>query len=155
MYTFHSALHLIYKKLYSSLWINDIVDGNKKRVYKRIVLAFHLQVVYHSMATITFTNGLQKMVWLCWNTMANNEDLYNCVALANPNQTTPKSLIHDASNPKTEMFLVSPCSCLCTIHQSQLLSRLWICSWSSADRRCSQLRVSDQQLYCLIICGLY
>ena len=35
------------------------------------------------------------------------------------------------------MFLVSSCSCLCPIQWSQLLSREWRCSWSSADRRCS------------------
>ena len=34
------------------------------------------------------------------------------------------------------MFLVSSCSCLCPIHCSQVLSREWRCSWSSADRRC-------------------
>ena len=35
------------------------------------------------------------------------------------------------------MILVSSCSCLCPIHWSQVLSRWWRCSWSSADRRCS------------------
>ena len=35
------------------------------------------------------------------------------------------------------MFLVSPCSCLCPIHWSQVSSWEWRCSWSSADRRCS------------------
>ena len=35
------------------------------------------------------------------------------------------------------MFLVSSCSCLCPIHWSQVFSREWRCSWSSADRRCS------------------
>ena len=35
------------------------------------------------------------------------------------------------------MFLVSVCSCLCTIYWSQILSGEWRCSWSSADRRCS------------------
>ena len=35
------------------------------------------------------------------------------------------------------MFLVSACSCLCAIYWSQLLSGEWRCSWSSADRRCS------------------
>ena len=35
------------------------------------------------------------------------------------------------------MFLVSSCSCLCQIHWSQVLSREWRRSWSSADRRCS------------------
>ena len=29
------------------------------------------------------------------------------------------------------------CSCLCPIHCSQVLSRVWICSLSSADSRCS------------------
>ena len=36
-----------------------------------------------------------------------------------------------------QMFLVSSCSRLCPIHWSQALSREWRCSWSSADRRCS------------------
>ena len=35
------------------------------------------------------------------------------------------------------MFLVSSCSCLCPIQRSQVSSREWRCSWSSADRRCS------------------
>ena len=30
-----------------------------------------------------------------------------------------------------------PCSCLCPIHWSQMLSREWKCSWSSACQRCS------------------
>ena len=35
------------------------------------------------------------------------------------------------------MFLVSSRNCLRSIHWSQVLSWEWICSWSSADRRCS------------------
>ena len=35
------------------------------------------------------------------------------------------------------MFLVYPCSCLHSIHWSQVLSGEWRCSWSSADRRWS------------------
>ena len=35
------------------------------------------------------------------------------------------------------MILVSLCRCLCPINWSQVLSRSWRCSWSSADRRCS------------------
>ena len=35
------------------------------------------------------------------------------------------------------MFLDSACSCLRTINWSQLFSGEWRCSWSSADRRCS------------------
>ena len=40
------------------------------------------------------------------------------------------------TKPKTEMFVVSSCSCLCPIHWGQGLSRKWRCSWS-ADRRCT------------------
>ena len=35
------------------------------------------------------------------------------------------------------MLLVSSCSCFRSIHWSQVLSWEWRCSWSSADRRCS------------------
>ena len=35
------------------------------------------------------------------------------------------------------MFLASSCRCHCPIQWSQELSREWRCSWSSADRRCS------------------
>ena len=35
------------------------------------------------------------------------------------------------------MFLIFSCSCLRSIHWSQVLSWEWRCSWSSADRRCS------------------
>ena len=48
-----------------------------------------------------------------------------------------KSLIRVAPNLKTHMFLVSSSSCLCPIYWSQVLSWEWRCSWSSADRRCS------------------
>ena len=50
---------------------------------------------------------------------------------------TVKHQIQDAQNPKTWIFLVSSCSCPCPCHLSQALSREWRCSWSSADRRCS------------------
>ena len=35
------------------------------------------------------------------------------------------------------MFTVSSCIYLCPIYWSHVLSRKWRCSWSSADRRCS------------------
>ena len=41
------------------------------------------------------------------------------------------------SNHITSMFLISSCRCLCPIHWSQVLSREWRCSWSSASKRCS------------------
>ena len=42
-----------------------------------------------------------------------------------------------STKSQTSMILVSPCSCLCPIHWSQVFSREWRCSWSSTDRRCS------------------
>ena len=59
----------------------------------------------------------------------------HCETYGNP--VTVKSLIQDAPNFKTEVFLVPSCSCLCPIHWSHVLSREWRCSWSSTDRRCS------------------
>ena len=35
------------------------------------------------------------------------------------------------------MFLVSSCSCLCPVYWSHVSSWEWRCSWSSADRQCS------------------
>ena len=52
-------------------------------------------------------------------------------------KNTVKSLIWDAPNPNTKTILVLSCGCLCRIPWSQMLSREWRCSWSSADRRCS------------------
>ena len=39
-----------------------------------------------------------------------------------------------AQNPKISTFFVSSCSCRCPIYWSQVSSRKWRCSWSSADR---------------------
>ena len=52
-----------------------------------------------------------------------------------------KSLIWGAPNPKTYMFLVSPCSRLC-----QVLSREWRCSWQRLSALL-QLLLSDQKVY--------
>ena len=54
-----------------------------------------------------------------------------------PFQYTVKSLILDALKPETWMILVWSCSCRCLIHWTQGLCQEWRCSWSSADRRCS------------------
>ena len=50
---------------------------------------------------------------------------------------TLKFLIWDAPNLKTQMSLVSSCSCLCPIYWSHASSWEWRCSWSSTDRPCS------------------
>ena len=43
--------------------------------------------------------------------------------------------ISNTRHTRTQNFL--SCSCPCPIHWSQVLSREWRCSWSSADRGCS------------------
>ena len=48
------------------------------------------------------------------------------------------SNISRTKSQKSQVFLVSSCSCLCPIHWCQVLSREWRCSWSSTDRRCSK-----------------
>ena len=53
------------------------------------------------------------------------------------------------------MFLVSFCSCLRSIHWSQVLSWEWRCSWSSADSRCSNYIWIINNFYCLLRCDLY
>ena len=52
------------------------------------------------------------------------------------------------------MFPDSACSYLCVIHWSQVFSREWRCSWSSADRLL-QPHLGDQQFNCLLNCVLY
>ena len=47
---------------------------------------------------------------------------------------TVKPLISGSPNPKTQMLLVS--SRLAVVHWSQVLSREWRCSWSSAESWC-------------------
>ena len=49
----------------------------------------------------------------------------------------PSILWHKCTQSQNIMFLISSCSCLCPIHWSQVLSWEWRCSWSSADRRCT------------------
>ena len=50
---------------------------------------------------------------------------------------TVTPLISVEPNLHTSMFLVSSYNRLCQIHWDQVLSRVWRCSCSSADRRCS------------------
>ena len=45
-------------------------------------------------------------------------------------ESTVKPLIKVAANSKTQMFLVSSCSCLWPIHWSQVLSQEWRCSYT-------------------------
>ena len=74
------------------------------------------------MFTLCIVGHVSGALWDLW-------DWFICI--------TVKSLIYDAPNPKIEMILISSWSRLCPTLWSQGLSREWRCSWSSADRRCS------------------
>ena len=50
---------------------------------------------------------------------------------------------------------LSSCSCLRSIHWSQVLNWEWRCSWSSADRRCSNYIWVIKKFYSLLRCDLY
>ena len=69
------------------------------------------------------------------NSIANALELR--LSCTDPSTCTVKPLVQVAPNPNVKMFLVSSCSCLRSIHWSQVLSWEWRCSWGSADRRCS------------------
>ena len=72
-------------------------------------------------------------IWACSLACRSQFDLGSLL----PTEITVKPLIWYAPNPKTYMILFSTCSCPCPIHWRQVLSRDWRCSWSSADRWCS------------------
>ena len=54
-----------------------------------------------------------------------------------PPPEVPSILQYKILNPQALTFPISSCSYLCPIHWSYMLSWEWRCSWSSADRRCS------------------
>ena len=61
----------------------------------------------------------------------------SCVYASYLDYTNTLSSHSSCTNPKTSMFLISYCCCLCPIHWSQVLCCKWRCSWCSPDRRCS------------------
>ena len=70
----------------------------------------------------------------CWDNQRHSEHQFLGVYIMEP---TIKPLIKGAPNPKTWIILVLSSSCLCAIRWYYMLNREWRCSWSSADRWCS------------------
>ena len=106
------------------LW--DLWDGP---IMDKVILKDTIKIHWPLKSTDTQTQQ-------CMNVMHNSlgwtaHNMYNDTT--NYCQTSNIS----APNPKTQMFLVPSCSCLCPIHWTQVLSQEWRCSWSSADRRSS------------------
>ena len=66
-----------------------------------------------------------KRIWI-WTMWSKAEKDYNI-----------SPLTWGIPNPKTLNVYLFFCRCFCPIHWSQVLSRESRCSWSSADRRCS------------------
>ena len=75
---------------------------------------------------MTFTKGMYS-IRCCWIQRY-------CICVLH---ITVKYLVWVVSDLKTSIFLLSSCSCLCVIYWSQVTSREWRCSRTSADRRCS------------------
>ena len=81
--------------------------------------------------------------------MCRNDTMYECIILFLRKISARKGpicfmlksyrKIYNIRRTKSRnlMILVSSCICLCPIYWSQVLSWEWRCSWSSADRRCS------------------
>ena len=104
-------------------------ESNRRQFY---VYIYGLNLKSCTTYLIQFIPRIMLLLILCCGLLWLGNDRIYC-----PFQLTIKSLIWDAPYPKTWMILISSCRCLCSIHWSQVLSREWRCSWSSADRRCS------------------
>ena len=90
------------------------------------------------LSTASYCEALRQEIYFNGVKVKVESDLYMAMFHEYPDSTiTVKSLNIRRTNPTTWMFLVSACRCLCTIYWSQVLSGELRCSWSSADRRCS------------------
>ena len=121
----HGFTHWSLKKIINILPTFQMHFLHRKFCY--ISLEFNLCVFLRVQLIVIHyqsNNGLIR----CWTVMPYD--------ITGQQWTTVKPLIYVTLNHK-KMFLVSSCSCPCPIHWSQVQSREWRCSWSSADRRCS------------------
>ena len=75
-------------------------------------------------------------VWFTWQSRWNN---------AVPHTFTVKPLDISRTKSQSVMFFVSSCSRLCPNYWSQVCSRDWRSSWSSAQQATLQLNLSDKQ----------
>ena len=90
-------------------------------------LGYVAMVKYHAIKIYSLRHAMKSQ---------HNTDIWSSpiqVMACYPVQDLPSNPL----NPKTEMFLVSSCSWLGPVHWRQVLSRVWRCRWSCADRRCS------------------
>ena len=103
----------------------------------QIVIPYVMRIIW-KLCCFTFdpiaTVPCSCMYWSCEQTEGTCS---SCKHITELKTHTVKFLIWDAPNSKTQMFLILACHCLCAIYWSQVLSGEWRCSWSSADRRCT------------------
>ena len=100
--------------------LTEVVPRSQPNAPQRTVWKIHLDFQYHIFRCRSAILAVSK---LCCHVAS--YDIYRQIS----------NMRHKKS--QTLNVLVSPCSCLCPVHYSQVLSRGWRCSWSSADRRCS------------------
>ena len=106
-------------------------------------LPFSVRGVFYSWCFLPDICSILQSKVICWCVYIYTQEFY----LIEHNLHGDKHIIcqtftgyrktYDIRCTKTSIFLVSPCSCLYPIHWSQAWSREWRCSWSSADRQCS------------------
>ena len=134
-----SDLHVLTVVLFRAVTLAAVGEPGADAAYITTITIWAVSMIYslpghigrHLHSPRLVSAGLSGDMKLDFNWMAFP------VAVPNTDWSTVKSLISDAQNPNTLKILILSCGCLCRISWSQMLSREWRCSWSSADRRCS------------------
>ena len=100
------------------------------------VISLSVEEAPWQLNTVTIYTNSWKTNTVSIREHSSDRDQYSCT-LSGTRQTYRQISNIRHTNPQTYMLLIPSCSCLSSIHWSQVLSREWRCSWSSADRRCS------------------
>ena len=128
VYTFHISQSLTtitwYETSKDTIWYEQLFKTSW------ITSSFMTSQSYYSSKLPSDTKP-HGCIWHCIQTLhhschASIDEIFKYHKISNTRHTKSQNLI-----------LLSSCSCLCPIHWSQVLSREWRCSWSSANRRCS------------------
>ena len=141
----YQSIEIIQRATAQPWFPNNDIDSQTLKVYtiKNDLSYVHLFIQRFTTACHGIKNGwvdgkssnnVQYMTW--------QMHMYCCVLFCRGYMITAKLLIEGTPNPV--VFYL--------IHWSQVLSREWRFSWSSADRRCSNYIWVDQQFYFLLCC---
>ena len=102
-------------------------------MFMRFVFMLYTHTLFLAIINVT----LWYIAWinLCWDHFVSKSEqiLYQVhisgvIAICTCRWNTVRPVIYGTSNSRTEMFLVSSCSCHCPIHWSQVLGWDWSCT---------------------------